>query len=211
MKTMNRIHAALAVAVAALSLQACVPALVVGGATTGVLMASDRRQPDVMGGDERIEITAGSRIGDKYKDAHVNVTSYNKTVLLTGEAMTAAAKADIEKIALAVPEVKGVVNEIAVSAPSSFSARGNDSFITGKVKAAFVNGGKFQPNHVKVVTESGVVYLLGLVTRAEAENASEVARGVGGVLKVVRVFEYIAATAAAPIPERKATDGADRK
>jgi osmotically-inducible protein OsmY len=211
MKTMNRIHAALAVTVAALSLQACVPALVVGGATTGVLMAADRRQPDVMGGDERIEISAGSRIREKYKDAHVNVTSYNKTVLLTGEAMTAAAKADIEKIVLAVPEVKGVVNEIAVSAPSSFSARGNDSFITGKVKAAFVNGGKFQPNHVKVVTEAGVVYLLGLVTRAEAESATEVARGVGGVLKVVRVFEYIAATAAAPIPERKATDGADRK
>lgn len=182
---------------AAAALQGCIEAAVVGGAATGVYVAADRRQPEVLLGDERIEITASSRISDAAKDkAHVNVTSYNNRVLLTGEAPTAQLKAEVEKIAGQVPQVKlPVINEIQIAGISSLGSRGNDTYITGKVKGNFVTENKFAPNRVKVVTEAGVVYLLGLVTREEADAATDIARSTGGVQKVVRVFEYIAPAA----------------
>ena len=127
---------------------------------------------------------------------HINVTSYNRNVLLTGEAPDAGTKAQIEKIVREIPNVRGVVNEIQIAGVSSYSARGNDSYLTSKVKARFIdNGGNFSATQVKVVTEGSVVYLLGLVTRKEAEAAVEIARTTGGVQKVVRVFEYIEAPA----------------
>ena len=183
-----------------LALQGCIEAIIVGGAASGVLVIADRRQPDVMASDERIEIQIGQRLGDQFKTAHINTISYNKMVLLTGEVPNAAAKAEAEKIAQSISEVRSVVNELQIGPASSFGNRGNDSFISGKVKAAFISHAKFQPNHVKVITEGGVVYLLGLVTRGEADTAPEIARTVGGVQKVVRVFEYIAAPPANEAP-----------
>jgi osmotically-inducible protein OsmY len=183
-----------------LTLQGCIEAVIVAGAASGVLVIADRRQPDVMVSDERIEIQIGQRLSDQFKTAHINTISYNKMVLLTGEVPNAAAKAEAEKIAQSISEVRSVVNELQIGPASSFGNRGNDSFISGKVKAAFISHAKFQPNHVKVITEGGVVYLLGLVTRGEAETATEIARTVGGVQKVVRVFEYIAAPPANEAP-----------
>jgi osmotically-inducible protein OsmY len=177
---------------AVLMLEGCVEAVVVGGIATGVMVAADRRNAEVMGGDERVELTALSRIGDKFGDKiHVNVTSYNYNVLLTGEVPDANVKSEIEKIALGVPQVKSALNELQVAGLSSLSSRGNDTYLTGKIKGSFVTENKFQANYVKVVTEAGVVYLLGIVTRKEADDATAIARSTSGVTKVVRVFEYL--------------------
>lgn len=185
-------NAALLVIALAAHLSGCAP-LVVGGAVAGgTLVAVDRRQPDVMASDERIELQAASKISDQLKDkGHVNVTSYNKQVLLTGEAATEALKQDAERIAAGVPEVKGVVNELRVAPPSELGARSNDTYITSVVKSRMVTAQKFNPVHVKVVTEAGVVYLMGLVTRKEADDATQIARTTSGVKRVVRVFEYL--------------------
>jgi len=112
-------------------------------------------------------------------------------MLLTGEVPTAEIKAGVEKLVAGVPNVKSISNELAIAGPSSFGVRSNDSYITSKVKARFIDAGKFSANVVKVVTEAGVVFLLGMVTQAEANAAVEIARTTGGVLKVVRVFEII--------------------
>jgi osmotically-inducible protein OsmY len=189
---MTRLALALLLALAAALLSGCAP-LVVGGAVAGgAMVAVDRRQPDIMASDERIELQAASRIGDQLKDkGHVNVTSYNKQVLLTGEASTEPLKQDAERLATGVSEVKGVVNELRVAAPSELGARSNDTYITSVVKSRMVTAQKFNPVHVKVVTEGSVVYLMGLVTRKEADDATQVARTTSGVKRVVRVFEYI--------------------
>jgi len=180
------------VLVSAAALQACAEALIVGGVAAGVMMAADRRQTEVMFSDQRIEFSAGSRIDEALKgQGHINVTSYNYTVLLTGEVPTAQAKADAEKAALEVQNVKTVVNELQIAGTSSTASRSNDAYITSKVKGNFLGNEKFRPTDIKVVTEASVVYLLGLVTREEADAATEIARGTGGVQKVVRVFEYV--------------------
>lgn len=162
------------------------------GVGAGVLILTDRRNSETFASDEGMEIRASNRITEKYGDkVHVNVISYNRMVLLTGEVPNEATKADVEKLASSVPNVKSISNELAIAGPSSFGGRSNDSYITSKVKARFVDANKFSPNHVKVVTEAGVVFLLGLVTQAEANAAVEIARTTGGVQKVVRVFEII--------------------
>ncbi len=177
-------------------LQGCVEMAVVG-AGAAALAADDRRSLGAQTEDKEIDLRAGSRIGDRFGDkVHINVTSYNRNVLLTGEAPDAATKAQIESIVREIPNVRGVVNEIQIAGVSSYTARANDTYLTSKVKARFIDiGGSFSVNHVKVVTESGAVYLLGLVTRKEADAAVEIARTSGGVQKVVRVFEYIEAPA----------------
>lgn len=185
------------------------------GVGAGALMLADRRNSETYIADEGLEIRAGNRIGEKYGDkVHVNVTGYNRMILLTGEVPTEAIKADAEKLASGVPNVKSISNELAIAGPSSFGGRSNDSYITSKVKARFVDANKFSPNHVKVVTEAGVVFLLGLVTQAEANAAVEIARTTGGVQKVVRVFEIISPEQAKtldnvppPGPDAKAADG----
>ena len=162
------------------------------GVGTGALMLTDRRNSETFISDQGMEIRAANRIGDQYGDkVHVNVTSYNRMLLLTGEVPTEVMKADVEKLAAGVPNVKAITNELAIAGPASFGGRSNDSYITSKVKARFVDANKFSPNHVKVVTEAGVVFLLGLVTQAEADAAVEISRTTGGVQKVIRVFEII--------------------
>ena len=207
-----RLRNLLALALCAPILAGCFGAAAVG-VGTGALMLTDRRNPETYVSDEGMELRASSRISEKYGDkAHVNVVSYNRMVLLTGEVPTEAIKADVEKIASGVPNVKSISNELAIAGPSSYGGRSNDSYITSKVKARFVDANKFAPNHVKVVTEAGVVFLLGLVTQAEANAAVEIARTTGGVQKVVRVFEIIspeqartidATPAAAPAQDAK--------
>ena len=174
-------------------LQGCVEMAVVG-VGAAALASDDRRSVGAQTEDKDIDLRGESRIGDRFGDrAHINVTSYNRNVLLTGEAPDAATKTQIEGIVREIPNVRGVVNAIQVAGVSSYTARGNDSYLTSKVKARFIdNRGSFGANHVKVVTEGGTVYLMGLLTRKEAEAAVEIARTTGGVRKVVHMFEYIA-------------------
>jgi osmotically-inducible protein OsmY len=179
------------------------------GTGAGALMLADRRPSDTYISDEAIETRAGNRISEKFGDkVHVNVTSYNRTVLLTGEVLDAGAKAEVEKVVSGVPNVKAITNELQIAGASSFGGRSNDSYITSKVKARFVDANRFAANHVKVVTEAGIVYLLGIVTKQEADAAVEITRTTAGVQRVVRVFEYIADEQARqldnPAPERSA-------
>lgn len=172
-------------------LTGCVPAVLVGAGAGAALSMEDRRTSGIMVDDEGIELRASNRISERFGDkVHVNVTAFNRSVLLTGEVPDANAKAEIEKLVQGVVNVRAVTNDLQVGPNSSFSARANDSGITGKVKGRFVDAGKFSAVHVKVVTESGVVYLLGLVTETEANLAVDIARTTSGVRKVVKVFEY---------------------
>ncbi|MCX7170037.1 MAG: BON domain-containing protein, partial [Proteobacteria bacterium] len=139
------------------------------GMGTGVMLAVDRRPTETLLTDEGIEVRGSNRINDKFGNrAHVNVTSFNRSVLLTGEVPDAAAKAEAEKLLGGVPNVKSISNELQVAGVSSFGSRSSDSYITSTVKARFVDASQFSANHVKVVTEAGAVYLIGLVTQREA-------------------------------------------
>jgi len=210
---MNRMARLLAVLVLACSALAsgCVPLVVGTAAAGGTMVAADRRSTDTQLADERIEWTASKGIGPKIgADGHVNIASYNRTVLLTGETKTEALKAECEKLAAGASEVKNVVNEIQIAAPSSLSSRSNDTYLTGAVKARFVGEQKFNPLYVKVVTESGVVYLMGLVTKKEADDATNIARHVSGVKRVVRIFEYIPDPPPKPATESPAPPASDR-
>lgn len=174
-----------------INLQGCFP-VVATGAGTGVLMAEDRRTSGTFIEDQGIELKASNRLDEKFKGTiHINITSYNRTVLMTGEVLTDTTKQESEKIVRGVPNVSNVINELVIAGNSSYSSRSNDTYLTSKVKVRFVDLGKFQANHVKVVTENNVVYLLGIVTRKEAENAVEIARTTSGVQKVVKLFEYL--------------------
>jgi osmotically-inducible protein OsmY len=206
---MIRLVLALALPLAAsLIASGCAPVVVGAAVVGGTAVAVDRRTSDTQLADERIEWTASGRVSDKLKDqGHVNVTSYNKMALLTGEATTEGLRQDADKITAAVPEVKSVVNDIQIGAPTSMSTRSNDSYLTSVVKTRFVGEQKFNPLHVKVVTENGTVYLLGLVTRKEADDATNIARHVSGVKKVVRVFEYIPDPPPKPPAESKPPAG----
>ena len=170
----------------------CAPLLVGGAAAGGAMVVNDRRTVGTITEDESIELKASGRIGERFKDsAHVNVTSYNRMVLLTGEVPNAEARTEVERIARGVENVRGVHNETVASGVTSYTARSNDAIITSKVKGRFLDARKFNALHVKVVTESNVVYLLGLVKKQEADAATEIARTTSGVQKVVRVFEYL--------------------
>ena len=173
------------------ALQGCFP-LLAAGVTSGVLAAVDRRSVGTQTEDETIEWKAAARIREQFGDkVHINFTSYNRKVLLTGEAPSAETKAEIERLTTGVPNVLSAYNEIAIGPISSYSDRSNDSFITTKVKSRSVDNGKYNPVHAKVVTEAGVVYLLGMLTQVEADAAIDVARTTSGVRKVVNVLEII--------------------
>ncbi|MBP9714472.1 MAG: BON domain-containing protein [Sterolibacterium sp.] len=175
------------------TLTGCFGAAVVG-VSAGALMVADRRPAETYLTDEGIEVRSSTRLTEKFGDrVHVNITSYNRSALLTGEVPSVAVKAEVEKAISAVPNLKAISNELQVAGHTSLSSRSNDTFITSKVKARFVDANKFAVNHVKVVTEAATVYLLGLVTREEADAAVEVARTTGGVQRVVRVFEVVSA------------------
>lgn len=200
-----------AAAFAALLLQGCIEmaAVGVGAAALGY---EDRRTSGSLIEDEGIELRAGNRIGERFADkVHVNVTSYNRSVLLTGEVPDEKAKAEIDKIVQGVPNVRSVTNDLQVAGVSSLTARASDAGLTGRVKARFLDAQKFSALHVKVVTEASVVYLLGIVTESEATEAVELARTTGGVRKVVKVFEYCKPTDAACAPRAKPKAEAPKK
>ncbi|WP_079432772.1 BON domain-containing protein [Zoogloea sp. LCSB751] len=171
--------------------QGCIP-VIVGGTGMAVAMVSDRRSSGAYVEDEGIEWKSVKRIEDALGDkVHVNTTAFNRKLLLTGEAFNEASRDEAGRIAAAVENVKEVVNELRVAPTSTLSARSNDSYISSKVKARFVDQKDFRVQQVKVVTEASTVYLMGLVTQREGNAATEVTRTTSGVQKVVRVFEYI--------------------
>lgn len=186
------VRMALAAMAAATLLGACAP-LVVGGAMVGgALMVTDRRTSGAQVEDQAIELKAANRVREAVGDrGHVNITSYNRAVLITGEAATEADRTAIEQAVSKVENLRSVLNETAVMGSSSLTSRSSDLIISGRVKAAFVDAKDLHANAFKVVSERGVVYLMGRVTEREAARASDIARGIPGVLKVVRVFEIL--------------------
>ena len=178
-----------AAAAGPLALSGCVP-VVVAGVGGAAMLAADPRSSGAQLDDQTIEFKVSGAATEKYPDMHLNVTSYNGIVLLTGEAPTAAARDSIEEIARKTDRVRSVQNEMVVGPSTDLSARSNDSFITSKVKARLVEANKVPANLIKVVTERGVVYLRGLVTRQEGEIAASIAATTDGVVRVVKVFEY---------------------
>jgi osmotically-inducible protein OsmY len=173
-------------------LGACAP-LLIGGAIVGSsMMVTDRRTSGTQIEDQSIELKSVSRVSEVLGDrGHVSITSYNRLVLITGEVPTEADKAAVELAVARIENVRSIVNELGVTSVSSFGTRSNDTLLTSKVKASIVDTKDLQTNAFKVVTDRGVVYLMGRVTEREATRAAEVARGVGGVRKVVRVFEIV--------------------
>lgn len=173
------------------SLQGCFP-VVAAGVGTGAMMAQDRRTSGAYVEDQAIELKAGERIGKQFtSNVHVNVTSYNRNVLISGEASTEAVKAEIGKIVSSVENVRSVNNELTISGITSLTSRGSDSLITSNLKLRFVNNNRFNAEHVKVVTENGTVFLMGIVKHAEADAATEDASTTSGVQRVVKMFEYL--------------------
>ncbi len=192
---MNWLRRALPVAtlamVALTSLSACAP-LIVGGAAMGVLVATDRRTSGAQLEDEGIELRAASRIRESLGErVHVNVTSYNRQVLLTGEVPSAQDRQQVEQIVSRVENVRATVNELAVLGNTTLTQRSSDALVTGRVKAAMVDARDLFANAFRVVTERGTTHLMGRVTQREADRATELARGTTGVQKVVRIFEFI--------------------
>jgi osmotically-inducible protein OsmY len=173
------------------SLSACAPMIVGGAVMTGV-MATDRRTTGTQVEDESIELKVASAVRKEMGERiHLNATSFNRQVLLTGEVRNAADKERAEKLASSQENVTAVVNDLAVMPISSLTQRSKDVVLTGRIKAAFVDAKDLQVNAFKVVTERGTVYLMGRVTPREAKRATDIVRGMSGVSKVVRVFEEI--------------------
>jgi osmotically-inducible protein OsmY len=173
------------------ALSACAP-IMVGGAVMGSLVATDRRTSGAQLEDEGIELRAASRIRDNLGErGHVNVNSYNRRVLLSGEVPSAQDKQLVEQVVTRVDNVQLVVNELAVLGNASLTQRSSDTLVTGRIKAALVDAKDLFANAYKVVTERGTTYLMGRVTLREADRATEIARSTPGVQKVVRVFEII--------------------
>ena len=193
MTSMNRTTGTLLLALAAgTTLSACAPLLIGGAIWGGTMVVSDRRTSGTQIDDQAIELKSVRRIADVIGDrGHVNVTSYNRLVLLSGEVPTEADKAAVEQAVARIDNVRSIVNELTLAAPSSLSARSNDTLMTSKVKASMVDAKDIQANAYKVVTERGVVYLMGRVTEREANRAADIARGVSGVQKVVKVFDVV--------------------
>ena len=185
-----RFIASLVFVASATLLQGCFPLAAVGVGATALAL-DDRRSTGLYIEDENIEWRARAKLIEKYKDAHVNVTSYNLTVLLTGEVYSEDIKREIGETIRAINNVRNVTNELTINGNSSFASRSSDTIVTTNVKARLINNGRVSPNHVKVVTENSVVYLLGVVTREESDAAAEIARTTSGVARVVKVFEYI--------------------
>jgi osmotically-inducible protein OsmY len=180
------------VACASVVLSGCVPLVIAGAAGGAALVAADRRSVGAQADDEAIELKMANNIGAGYGDrVHVNVTSYNGVVLLTGEVPTPELKTSIHEIARSTAKVREVDDELTVGPVTSIGSRTNDSYITSKVKARFVEANKFPANNVKVVTEREVVYLMGLVRHSEADAAVQIARTTSGVVRVVKLFEYV--------------------
>jgi len=191
----KRTSASLSVAAlaAATLLGGCAPIIVGTAVVGGAMVVTDRRTSGAQIDDEVIEAKASGRIGEALPgdNVRVNTTSYNRMVLLTGEVPTEADKTTVEQVVARIDNVVSVVNELTVGPPNSFNEKTKAAFITTKVKASFVDAKDVFSNQIKVVTHRGVVYLMGRVTEREATRAAEIARGVSGVVKVVKVFEIL--------------------
>jgi osmotically-inducible protein OsmY len=176
---------------AILLLHGCAPVVIGAAGSAAYSSLEDRRTTGTQIDDESIEVRASNRVSDRFgSTVHVNVTSYNRQALLTGEVPDEKSRAEVEKIVRAVPTVKDVTNDLQIAGISSYGARGNDSYLTTKVRGRLLDTKRVSPVHVKVVTEASVVYLMGVVTEPEADEAVDIARNTGGVRKVVKVFEY---------------------
>jgi osmotically-inducible protein OsmY len=174
-------------------LQGCAPA-VVGGAATGASVAYDRRTTGTVIDDQGIEFKAAYALFNNkeiYDQSHINVTSYNGVVLLTGETPSESLKQKVTAEVKKIPKVRRIHNELAIAAPSALPSRSSDGWITSKVKAKMTTDERIDPFHVKVVTERGIVYLMGMISRAEADHAVNLVKNTAGVQRVVKVFEYI--------------------
>jgi osmotically-inducible protein OsmY len=188
---MMRLAFAFAAAAAMLALQGCVPVVIGAGGAAAYTSLEDRRTTGTQIDDESIETRASNRISDRFGSrVHVNVTSYNRIALITGEVPDEQSRQEAEKIVRAVPNVRDVTNDLQISGISSYASRANDAYLTSKVRGRLLDTKRVSPVHLKVVTESGAVYLMGVVTEPEADEAVDIARNTGGVRKVVKVFEY---------------------
>jgi osmotically-inducible protein OsmY len=173
------------------SLQGCVP-LVIGGAAMGAAASMDRRTLGAQTEDKSITVKAEVQVPKLVGDAgHVNIASYNRKVLLTGEVRDEAMKAAVEREVRGIENVVTVINELVVSGPSSYTSRSSDAIITGNVKGSLVEMKTISATSFKVVTERGTVYLMGRVTQREGDLAANIAKSVSGVQKVVKIFEYL--------------------
>lgn len=191
-------------------LSACAP-LMVGGMVGTAMVATDRRTSGTQVEDQGIELKASKRLADKLGDrVHISINSYNRMVLLTGETRNEADKAEAERIVAEVENVSRVSNELQVGFISSLSSRSNDVLIAGKIKASLVDARDLISNAFYVVVERGEVFMMGRVTEREALRASEIARGVAGVKKVVRMFEIISEEELARIAPKPAKPGEAR-
>jgi len=191
-RTSRRLAALLATLAAATALGGCAPLLLGGAVVGGSMMAIDRRTSGAQIDDQTIEVKGIKRVNETIGDrGSVSVTSYNHIVLLTGTVTNEADKTAVERAVGAIESVRSVVNEVAIGTAASFGNRSSDTLVTSKVKASFVDAKDLQVNAFKVVTERGVVYLMGRVTEREANRAADIARGVSGVTKVVKVFEIV--------------------
>ncbi len=173
-------------------LNACA-AIVVGGAATGANVAHDRRTTGTFIEDEAIELKSLKTLSDDKElssQIHLNVTSFNTIVLVSGEAPTEDLRRQAIEIIRSIPKVSHVHDEITIAGPSSLMSRSGDTLITTKVKTKLIVEKNLDGTHVKVVTENGVVYLMGLLNREDADKATEIARQTGGVQKVVKLFQY---------------------
>ena len=193
---------------------ACAPVMI-GGAVVGSLVAVDRRTSGSQLEDETIELKGAIALRENLGDrAHVNIVSYNRRVLLTGEVPNAQDRQLVEKVVSSLPNVKAITNELAVMGSTSLTARSKDAYLTGRVKASLIDAKDLFATAFKVVTERGTVYLMGRVTQREADRATDIARSTSGVAKVVRVFEYISEDelkALLPEPAPKADAKSDAK
>ncbi len=182
---------ALLLCAANLTLTGCAPILI-GGAVTAVALTEDRRTGGAFVDDENIENRALLKVKTRFGgQVHVNITSYNRHVLLSGEATSDAVKRGVEDEIATVPGIKRVFNEMVVGSQAGVIAVSNDTRLTAIVKSRFLEANRFQANHVKVVTEANVVFLMGIVKRTEADAASQLASSTSGVSRVVRLFEYL--------------------
>jgi len=180
-----------AILLMASAVQGCAP-VIMGSALVGSLVAVDRRTSGAQLEDEGIELRSAVRIREQLGDrAHINVTSYNRQVLITGEVPNAKDKQLVELLVSRVENVKTTVNELAVMGNTTFSQRSSDALASGRVKAGLVDARDLYASAFKVVTERGVTFLMGRVTQREADRATEIARSTTGVVKVVRLFEII--------------------
>jgi len=190
---MNRalVLAGFTLAVSLSLLAGCVPVLIAGAAGGAAMVATDRRSAGAQVDDESIELKIATQASSQFGERiHLNVTSYNGIVLLTGEVPDQAALASVGSLAKNTEKVRSVHNEMVVGPNSDFSARSNDTYITSKVKTRMLEANKFPPNVVKVVTERSVVYLMGIVSKEEGDAAAEIAATTAGVARVVKFFQY---------------------